>query len=122
MARGAHVSRRHRVDGLFRVGCDLAGSAFRRRRRTVGDRLDTETDGWLHGRHSAYRYGEANIEHHVLCHAVGVQQPASAYREGSRRKYGLVILAVFSVGIWAVILPITQPEQLNRRRAEDDLR
>ena len=50
------------------------------------------------------------------------QLPASAYREGSRRKYGLVILAVFSVGIWAVILPITQPEQLNRRRAEDDLR
>jgi hypothetical protein len=50
------------------------------------------------------------------------QLAASARIEQPRLQYSLVMLALFSVGIWAAILPVTQPEQLNRRRAEDDLR
>jgi hypothetical protein len=50
------------------------------------------------------------------------QLAASAYKEPPRLHHGVVILALFSVGVWAAILPVAQPEQLNRRRAEDDLR
>jgi hypothetical protein len=50
------------------------------------------------------------------------QLPASAYKHASPLKYGLVMLAAFSVGIWAAILPITQTEQLNRRRVERNLK
>jgi hypothetical protein len=50
------------------------------------------------------------------------QLPASSYKEAPSLQHSLVILALFSVGIWAAILPLTQPEHQNRRRAEHDLR
>src|SRR5690606_23031267 len=41
--------------------------------------------------------------------------PDAAPRQRSR---GLLVLALASILIWAPVLPFTQPEQINRRRAE----
>ncbi len=48
--------------------------------------------------------------------------PAAANESPPRLKAGLVVLTMFSIGVWIPILPLTQAEQLNRSRAEHALR
>jgi hypothetical protein len=48
--------------------------------------------------------------------------PLSTDKSPTRLHAGLVIVALFSIGVWIPILPLTQAEQLNRSRAEHALR
>jgi hypothetical protein len=47
--------------------------------------------------------------------------PSSPQDGPARSGGGLLYLALASVGVWAVVLPFTQPEQQLRRRVERDL-
>jgi hypothetical protein len=58
----------------------------------------------------------------VLANSKPSWQLLTGDKQAPPLRYDLMMLALFSVGIWAAILPLTQPEQQNRRRVEHDLK